>query len=898
MKVRNQKCIRRLSFRSMGAAKTRNIIAVLAIALTAVLFTSLFTIAMSINKGFQESNFRQVGGYAHGGFKYLSEEQFNELKEDSMIKEYGVRRVLGMPEKEPFTKSHVEVSWADENCAKWMFMDIEEGRLPKEGTSEAATDLAVLELLGVEPELGAEFSLTFNVNGTEVTRTFTLCGWWEYDPMVTANHVLVAESMVDEILEETGNTYPPSDNLTGTWNMDVMLRSSMHIEEDLKTILKNHGYQTESRDEEGYVDIGVNWGYTGAQLSENVDPLTVFAIAGVLLLIIFTGYLIIYNVFQISVTNDIRFYGLLKTIGTTGKQIKRIIRRQALLLSAIGIPLGLLGGWLLGAKLTPVITSRLNNITGVVSVSPFIFVLSAVFALVTVLLSCHKPGRMAARVSPVEAVRYTEAAVSRKKTRKAGKKFSIFTMAWANLGRNKKKTGLTVTSLSLAVVLLNLTVTFTSGFDMDKYLKDVVTDYIVGGAGYFTVGGDLWNEDMAVTEDVIADVNSQPGIAGGGRIYGKTAPVQEFVTEEYFRSMRSSWNSTEDLDSRLAQMERTEEGLVADTAQLYGMEQFALDKLDVVEGDISKLREPGGRYVAAVYSRGDYGELYEDSHWAKLGDKITLRYVEEFEYYNRETGEIYGEEEEIPNDAPVGTRAVKYKDVEYEVAALVSVPHALSYRYYGSDEFVMNDQTFLQDTGTNSIMTYIFDMEEPAAEAGTESEDGKNPYDENMEQFLEDYTEKVNSGYDYESKKTYEEAFESFRSMFLIMGGTLSFIVGAVGILNFFNAILTGIITRKREFAVLQSIGMTGKQLKTMLVWEGLLYAPAAVLAALVLTLVMGPLTASVMESMFWFFTYKLTLLPILVVLPVFAALGIVIPLAVYRSVAKRTVVERLRESE
>ena len=82
MKVSNGKTIRRLGWRSMKAARTRNLIAVLAIALTTVLFTSLFTIAMSINDGFQQSNFRQVGGFSHGGFKYLTEEQFNDLKDD------------------------------------------------------------------------------------------------------------------------------------------------------------------------------------------------------------------------------------------------------------------------------------------------------------------------------------------------------------------------------------------------------------------------------------------------------------------------------------------------------------------------------------------------------------------------------------------------------------------------------------------------------------------------------------------------------------------------------------------------------------------------------------------------------------------------------------------------
>ena len=98
--------------------------------------------------------------------------------------------------------------------------------------------------------------------------------------------------------------------------------------------------------------------------------------------------------------------------------------------------------------------------------------------------------------------------------------------------------------------------------------------------------------------------------------------------------------------------------------------------------------------------------------------------------------------------------------------------------------------------------------------------------------------------------------------------------MGLVGVLNFFNAILTGIITRKREMAVLQSIGMTGKQLKTMLVCEGLLYALSSVLLSLVLAVVLGPLAFSALQSMFWFFTYRFTLAPILAVAPVLCPAG------------------------
>ncbi|MFR6185802.1 MAG: ABC transporter permease [Lawsonibacter sp.] len=139
-----------------------------------------------------------------------------------------------------------------------------------------------------------------------------------------------------------------------------------------------------------------------------------------LLLIGFTGYLIIYNVFQISVTNDIRFYGLLKTIGTTPRQLRRIIRHQALALSLAGIPLGLAAGWLVGGQLTPVVIAPAGRGVSVVSVDPVIFLLAALFSLVTVFFSCRKPGAMAARVSPIEAVRYTEGGNMERKAQAAG----------------------------------------------------------------------------------------------------------------------------------------------------------------------------------------------------------------------------------------------------------------------------------------------------------------------------------------------------------------------------------------------------------------------------------------------------------------------------------------------
>lgn len=879
MRVANRKCIRTLSIQHMKSARTRNIITILAIVLTTILFTALFTAGMSMKYGYEQSNFRQVGGYNHGAFKGITRDKVDELKDDPLIKEHGERLMLGAPVEAPFHKTHVEMSYCDANNAKWMFIEPVEGRLPEEETNEAAADVMVLSLLGVEPVIGNEFTMTFMVDGVETTETFTLCGYWEYDPIAVANHVLLPRSRVESILDKLDTQ--GYDHLAGYWDLDVMFRSANAIEENLKTVLERHGYQSEDEGRDDYVSIGINWGYIAAQLDDGFDITTVLALAAAVMLIIFTGYLIIYNIFQIAVSNDVRFYGLLKTIGTTGRQIKRIILIQACVLSTVGIPVGLAFGYALGRVVTRVVVAEMadGGMMEVYSVNPFIFVGAAVFSMITVLLSCRKPRKMAAKVSPIEALRYTEGSQSRKTVRKAKKGASVLKMAWANLGRNRKKTAVTIISLSLAIVILELTYILSNGFSMDKYLRRMTQDFVLAEASHFQAARIGWGADAAVSEDVIAQIESMEGVTGG-RTYGMTSVIQEFVTEDWLRFLKRDSGSGKAMDAYISYREKMGDKLMTEI-HLYGMEDFVLDKLIVVDGDISKLKE-GGNYVAAVCQMDDYYNVETDSHWAKVGEKISLRYVDKIEYYDPETGEVYAGNEDFRMKA-VAHRAVEYKDAEYEVCARVAIPNTLDYRFYGSDEFVMGADTFRKETGTDAILYYAFDCDDDKID--------------DMEKYMEELTER-NDWYDYESKQSYAESFYGMRNMFVFVGTGLGFIVGMIGILNFLNAILTGILTRRKEFAVLQSVGMTGKQLNTMLMTEGIIFAGSSVVITLLMSIVLAPLVRNVLEDMFWFFDYHFTVVPIVAVAPVFALIGASLPLAAYHYVAKKSVVERLREAE
>ena len=194
----------------------------------------------------------------------------------------------------------------------------------------------------------------------------------------------------------------------------------------------------------------------------------------------------------------------------------------------------------------------------------------------------------------------------------------------------------------------------------------------------------------------------------------------------------------------------------------------------------------------------------------------------------------------------------------------------------------MGTEQLRRDSGTElESLLYMFDTPDREAEKAAET-------------FLAGMTAGETSGLMYESKDLARKDFQGFQQMFLFLGGALCAIVSIVGILNFFNAILTGILARKREFAMLQAVGMTGKQLME----EGLIYAGTTILISLVLILAMEPLTGRMLESMFWFFEYHFSVTAVFVTAPVFLFLGVALPLAVYRSIAKLTIVERLRETE
>lgn len=802
----NKHIIKKLCRGSLNNNKSRNIIIVIAIALTTILFSTLFTVSLGVVKTIQEQSLKRSGTSAHLSL-IITEDQFDNLKENFLIDKIGYSKLIGTSENKLLVKRPTELRYGTEEYAKMTFSNPTIGELPTK-EDEIATDTLVLDLLGIPNKIGEKIKLDYNINGEKFTKEFILSGYWEGDPVIPSSMIYVSEDF-------TLDTSINKDNQSNPILASIMFKNSFDIREKTQKLIMDSGYSINANDS-NYINHAVNWAYLSTDFkltNSNFIPILV-----VCMLIIFTGYLIIYNIFQISVLKDIRLYALLKTIGTSSKQIKKLILRQGFLLSIIGIPIGLLFGFIIGVIFLPMIIKNFLQISSYsISFNPFIFIFSSLFSLLTVIISCRKPGKIAANFSPIEGIKYNGNIESnnkkiRRKTSRLGK---IYSMAFSNLSRNKKQTFIVVISISLSLVLLNSVFTYIKAFDMNKYLDNSLnTDFLVAHTNYFKYN--FREKSDEVSEDMINSIKTQKGFINGGRIFY-------------------------DINFNKIIFNDTEKNL-----QLFGLEDFPMENLTIIEGKMDKEKFKSGKYII------EGGNLLKDSSY-KIGDKVTLKLSDGV-----------------------------YKT--YEIMAKAEAKNSFHVRYYYDDNVIMYlpFDDFSKLIKEPLAMNFIFNV----------SPDNID----NFESFLKDYTTNLDPIMNYDSKTLFLNKFKDMQNLILILGGSLSIIIGLIGLLNFINSILTTIIARKKEFAILQSIGMTNKQLLRLLIYEGLLYSGITSLMSIILGSLFSFVILKKLLNNMWFTNYSFTLYPLLITIPLIAVISIIIPLIIYRFSSNESVVEKLKE--
>lgn len=875
MKNNNGKAVRRLSARSLRSNRLRNLFAVAAIALTCMMFTALSSMGIGMMQVTQEQTMREVGTRCHAGLKEATKEQMEKITADPRIIGYNWNILIGFAENIRHRQSEIRCP-KDEETLYDSFIELVQGSLPQTA-DELIADTIVLDELGVGYEIGASVPLTFTFMGRNYEKTFTLSGWYRGDEIAHASQLYVSEAFWEELRAGRSDEdfiawdqEHPEAQGAGLYSVGLWFQDSNRIEETVQSVIGDAGY--EPGEELGY---GVNWAYMSNRVSE-LDISSVALLVTGLMIVLLTGYLIIYNIFQISVVGDIRFYGLLKTIGMTGRQIRRLIRRQALILSAVGIPVGLAAGIIAGKVLLP-FSMRFMSMGGMkieLHFEPLMLVFGTVFSLITVLTGCRKPAKIAGKVSPVEAVRYSEGGVKRRKEKRSTNGAKVWRMALANLGRNRKRTVFVVLSLSLSITMLCVVLTFSDSFRIEMYLGErLIGDIIVGTTGYTdgVISGD-YEIDPKMTETLDAQQGITSRYEMWASTFAKTVALDEETFEEFSRLYEEGVLDAQDENHAYA-IEQVLQNREIDT-DVYAYDTGLLEHLEVLEGtpDFERFEQGGYIMLSPMTGTNQEVSLY------KPGDKVTIRSVTE----NTQFEEIKDDRGEVIEYRPVGG----IEEKEYEVMAIVDAPSCMDKGYHSmcGVEMIFPKSELSASRANGYCFAVSYAVEQEALEKFTE--------------VTEHYTKNENLLMGYRSKQKLVQEFSGMKNVVSMLGASMCIVITVIGVLNFVNSIFTGIIARKREFAILCSIGMTGKQLKRMLVLEGVYY----VLVSGAAGIVVGSLAAwgilYALNQVILFFSYRYNGWAFVIMLPLFFVIAVGAPVLMYKRIGKESIVERLRDTE
>lgn len=825
--------------------RKRNLLLVLAITLTTILFTSVLEIGFGGMQSIQETQLKLSGMKADAELRFLDKEQFQKVQNSDLFESVGGRVPIALMEGE--TKRPIEIDYLDKAGMEAYYLSLEEGKMP-EDEKEVLLSEQALEELGIKKEVGSHVPVSFTLRGQEYNFDMRLSGWYKGGPKV--NFLIVSETFLEHNPEVSENTYDIDKEILGTYYASVCVKNTGNIEQNLKEYAESLGAQTENADGNNYVNVAVNPMLYSEDGNTGVGLSIVFFGA----LFILCGYLLIYNIFDIGVMQDIQEFGIMKTIGMTGKQIKRLMRRQMLLLSLIGIPIGLVVGYGLGAFLLPVILKNWEyseeELTIVQSVHPAIFILTVFFVLITVFLSMRRPSKRAAKYSAIETAKYTEV---KKKT--AEKDIhSIKNIARSNLQRNRKRTVLVFTSLILSVVFVNSLWIISNSFDEEKYVNvQMRRDYLVASTDTLNPSIGYVKPSASLNEEAIQELEKNAMIKNGTKLYKNAIDASVYNFDISF-----DWG-VEVIDVKIPSIEI--DGVITNSAttnygtltlgkdkkpicNVCGISENFLGKIEILEGEknIISIKEKlkSGDYILVGIRANDNGKPSTDGIEIspKVGDVVTIykdgKPLKEVEVLSQI---LVIDSEQISGGSSTGGGTIL------------------------GPWFYLSEGLFKELYGEGNLVNYSFDADENDAPA--------------VNRMLQDISEKfTNVG--FETTEQRHSEIENYKMLVRILCVLIGGILGVIGIVNLVNIIFTNLIVRNREFATFRSIGATKKQLRELIIRESVGYVFYAAIGGFILATLISMTAVRGICSSIWLFTFQFTLFPAATIIVLYLIISII----------------------
>lgn len=780
MKVLND-----LSIQDLKLNKKRSIVIIIGIILSTALICGVAGLVTSFQKTMVDTAKEGQGNY-HTIFYNVPKDELKYIEENREVKDYFLSEELGysyLPNPKNVEETPiVNVISMNDKFIENMSVKLKEGRLPENDT-ELAISTRINEKFNINYKVGD--TITLNINETEqnmengIPKTYKIVGIIERPILAIESYDVdwfTAITKMQNVNKKANIAVlynKPKDYIKNIENINNMTKAENNEDgasfSGLSNKYKSYKY-----------NLMVNkelLAYEGASLDDETLK-TIYGLGAFIIgIVLVSSVFVIRNGFEISITERLKQYGMLSSIGATKKQIKKSVYFEGFILGLIGIPLGIISGVFAIYILVNVVNYILKDYISkgtllTYSMSWIAIAISVFVSIITIWLSCKKSAKKASKVSPIEAIRNSEDVKLKAKKVKCPKIITkIFKtggeIAYKNLKRSKKKYRTTVISIIVSIVIfISISSFIQYGFKMSEaYYTEMNYNYMV----FMQENED--NKEELKKYKILEDISKLPD---AGEYSINKSNVLTMNMDEKHKAELTEYGK--EIKERFY---NEENGVRIDEINVISLSKEAYERyVSKLGGDYEKYKNGAILIDKNINTNNDGKKIQGNIYTWKKGDIITGKIND-----TQCNIEILAKTEEIPAGVNI---------------------------LYNPDAFIIVSEDFINKVGYKSIALY------------SNSNDAYK-LDEEIKQYKQEnnITDNTIQTFNMEESARAENAIVLVISIFLY--GFIG-VITLIGITNIFNTITTNMNLRKKEFAMLKSIGMTKKEFNRMIRLESIFY--------------------------------------------------------------------------
>lgn len=851
-----------LTLRYLKQNKRRTLVTIIGIILATALICGIGNICTSF-MDYQMRDEIQSSGSFYATFTDIDKEKASVITKSSGVSEYGYKKNLGSVILDKKNSTSLDINVFDKNTINGFQITLKKGSYPKNESELIVTQ----DLLNKwNKKIGDKITLNLGeliyddmgiiskLKNPQET-TFKIVGTLDKAPY---NSKLFAIAGFDINSVDKNEKFDVS---ICTKNPKDIYKTAISIGENIGLVQKNdpqdESYDYDEQTNLYFKDIDYNEGLLrllGASSYDNINTTLILIVGLVASLVIIATIATIYNSFSIAISERKKQFGILNSIGATKSQIMKLVFLEVFLVSIVGIPIGLLSGTIAIDIVFKVIktffkTSMFGELELRVVFSPVVLISSTIIILLTIFISAIIPAINAAKISPLEAIKNSSnLKVGKIKSSKLVKK--IFKtegeLAYKNLRRNKGKFRITLFSLVISIVIF---ISF-NGF-VDMFIEANQINY-----GSITNDLTLYENNLLTKEEVQKTIDELKKINGLKDVaIDKGYNLNVHVDEKNInKDLRESLKQSDYVD-----MDNSTYNFI--NSRLYIPGDFSISNIKLSEGKFDK--ETAKAENGVILVRYSYQESL-----AKKG-KVVLTNYKVGDTLNCTVYSYDSDGKEIK------------KETKLKILAI-------------TDEILTGNNQYPE----TSFGVVAYDDLIPSLGI-TDDESSSNLYyvATNREKSTRDEVKKVAEENNLSVIDSIDEAQKLEQTMNVMKIFVYGFIVviSLVSVTNIINTISTNINLRKREFAVIKSIGVTPQGFKKMIYMESILYGILSLIYGIPIGICMNVLMNRILEGMI---TVQ-TLIPYKAILICVVAIFVITFIASYiplKKMSKENIIDNIRQ--